>query len=134
MNTFREALEVYRNVCHRYENAGDADVDRTVSNIMQMSIAMKSHNKRTDLHREAEELAAQKSLSENSDICTKLRNERLNILMSVLDLETESLGREYPTVGFTLLKKAEVYLEMNHVDMAIKDVKKAVSILKMGLG
>jgi len=137
MKSFREALDVYRNQCHRYENAGDGDVDRTVNNIMQMGIAMESHDKRQDLHNEEAELAAQTrrwNHSNNQGLCTQLRMARLNLLMCVLDIETESLGKDHPAVGFTLLKKGSLHLEMVHVDMAIKDTRDAVEILKIGLG
>lgn len=93
MNSFRDALDVYRRLCHRYENAGDADVDRTVSNIMQMGIALRSDQKRQELHQEAEELEEMTSEEDDYNTKTQLRMERLNILMCVLDLENESLGR-----------------------------------------
>jgi tetratricopeptide (TPR) repeat protein len=137
MNSFRSALDVYRNMCHRYENTGDIDVDRTVNNIMQMGIAARHHDKRMELHDEAEKLAVQTAYwlnSDNQSVCTQLQIKRLNVLMCVMDLETESLGQDHPAVGFTLLKKGELHLEMNHVDMAIKDTRDAVSILKKGLG
>ena len=138
LKSFRDALDVYRNQCHRYENAGDNDVDRTVNNIMMMGIAMRSQNKRLDLHQEEAELAVQTARWQNSDdhhgLCTQLRMARLNLLMCVLDIETESLGQDHPTVGFTLMTKGELHLEMMHVDMAIKDTRDAISILKKGLG
>ena len=138
MNSFRDALDVYRNQCHRYENADDPDVDRTVHNIMQMGIAMRSHDKRMDLHNEEAELADQtvrwQKQSDNQGLCTQLRMARLNLLMCVLDIETEGLGLDHPAVGFTLLKKGALHLEMMHVDMAIKDTQDALSILKKGLG
>ena len=137
MNSFRDALDVYRNMCHRYENTGDRDVDRTVSNIMQMGIAARHHDKRMGLHDEADELAAQIAdwlHSDNQSLCTQLQVKRLNVLLCVLDLETESLGQDHPAVAFTLLKKGELHLEMKHVDMAIKDTGDAVSILKKSLG
>ena len=136
-NFFREALDAYRNQCHRYENNGDAEVDRTVSNIMQMGIAMRSHDKRQELHQEVEELAAQTKKWASSNypgLCTQLRMDRLNTLMCVLDVEMESLGQNHPEVGFTLLKKGELHLEMQHVDMAIKDTQDGISLLKRGLG
>lgn len=137
MNSFRDALDVYRNMCHRYENTGDGDVDRTVSNIFQMGIAHTHHDRRMKLHHEAEELAAQTAHWLHSDyqnLCTQLQIKRLNVLMCVLDLEIESLGQDHPAVGFTLLKKGKLHLEMKHVDMAIKDTRDAVSILKKALG
>ena len=137
MNSFRDALDVYRNMCHRYENTGDRDVDRTVSNIMQIGIAARHHDKRMELHDEADELAAQIAnwlYSDNQSLCTQLQVKRLNVLLCVLDLETESLGQDHPAVAFTLLKKGELHLEMKHVDMAIKDTGDAVSILKKSLG
>lgn len=136
MNSYQDALDMYRNTCRRYENAGDREVDRTVNNIMQLSIAMQNNEKRLELHTEAEKLAAHTELALGSDnhMCTELRMERLNVLMCALDLETESLGQDHPDVGFTLLKKGALHLEMNHVDMAIKDTKDAVTILKKGLG
>ena len=110
MNTFRDALDVYRNLCHRYENTGDNDVDRTVNNIMQMGIAARHHEKRNELHSEADELATQVEdwlHTEDSQIyCTQLQIKRLNVLMCVLELEAESLGQDHPAVGFTLLKRA----------------------------
>jgi hypothetical protein len=93
MNSFRDALDVYRRMCHRYENSGDADVDRTVTNIMHMGIAMRSRDKREELHLEAEDLAAMIDASDDPDERMELRIERLNILMSVVDVENESLGR-----------------------------------------
>jgi tetratricopeptide (TPR) repeat protein len=93
MNSFRDALDVYRRMCHRYENSGDADVDRTVTNIMYMGIAMRSRDKREELHLEAEDLAAMIDASDDPDERMELRRERLNILMSVVDVENESLGR-----------------------------------------
>lgn len=136
MNSYQDALDMYRNTCRRYENAGDPEVDRTVNNIMQLSIAMRYHDRRMELHSEADKLAAQIELALHSDnhLCTELRIERLNVLMCVLDLEVESLGQDHPGVGFTLLKKGALHLEMMHVDMAIKDTKDAVGILKKGLG
>jgi tetratricopeptide (TPR) repeat protein len=138
MNSFRDALDVYRNLCHRYENTGDNDVDRTVNNIMQMGIAARHHEKRIELHTEADELATQVENwlhTQDSQIyCTQLQIKRLNVLMCVLELEAESLGQDHPAVGFTLLKKGDLHLEMKHVDMAIKDTRDAVSILKKGLG
>jgi tetratricopeptide (TPR) repeat protein len=136
MNSYQDALDMYRNTCRRYENAGDPEVDRTVNNIMQLSIAMQNNEKRLELHNEAEKLAAQTEIALGSDnhLCTELRMERLNVLMCALDLETERLGQDHPDVGFTLLKKGALHLQMNHVDMAIKDTKDAVTILKKGLG
>jgi len=137
MNSFRDALDVYRNMCHRYENTGDNDVDRTVNNIMQMGIAARHHEKRIELHAEADELAMQADdwlHANNQSYCTQLQIKRLNVLMCVLELEAESLGQDHPAVGFTLLKKGALHLEMKHVDMAIKDTRDAVSIMKKGLG
>ncbi|KAL7522283.1 hypothetical protein ACHAWX_006978 [Stephanocyclus meneghinianus] len=134
MNSFRDALDVYRRMCHRYENSGDADVDRTVTNIMHMGIAMRSRDKREELHLEAEDLAAMIDASDDPDERMELRIERLNILMSVVDVENESLGRNHPTVGFTLLKKGKLHLEMKHIDLAVNDIQEAITILKNGLG
>lgn len=136
MNSYQDALDMYRSTCRRYENAGDREVDRTVNNIMSLGIAMRNKEKRMDLHIEAEKLAEQIELALHSEnhSCTELRMERLNVLMCVLDLEAESLGHDHPDVGFTLLKKGALHLEMMHVDMAIKDTRDAVAILKKGLG
>ncbi|KAL3798373.1 hypothetical protein HJC23_005026 [Cyclotella cryptica] len=134
MNSFRDALDVYRRMCHRYENSGDADVDRTVTNIMHMGIAMRSREKREELHLEGEDLAAMIDASDDPDERMELRIERLNILMSVVDVENESLGRNHPTVGFTLLKKGKLHLEMKHIDLAVNDIQEAIAILKNGLG
>jgi tetratricopeptide (TPR) repeat protein len=157
MSSFRDALDIYRRMCHRYENKGDADVDRTVTNIMHMGIALRSREKREDLHSEAEELAEMIDASDDHYERAELRVERLHVLMSVLDVENESLGQsewnnyayeyyflpssnicsfieDHPTVGFTLLKKGKLHLEMKHTDLAIKDIREAIAILKNGLG
>jgi tetratricopeptide (TPR) repeat protein len=42
--------------------------------------------------------------------------------------------QDHPTVGFTLLKKGKLHLEMNHVDLAVNDIKEAIVILTGGLG
>ncbi|KAL7470606.1 hypothetical protein ACHAXS_010851 [Conticribra weissflogii] len=132
--SFHEALDVYRNICHRYENSGDSAVDRTVSNIMQLSIALRSQNKRRELHQEADELGTEILSIGDIHVRTQLRLEQLNILMCVLDVEIESLGRTHPAVGYTLMKKGKLHLEMMHIDMAIKDIREAIAILRMGLG
>ena len=93
MNSFRDALDIYRRMCHRYENAGDADVDRAVSNIMHMGIAMRSREKREELHLEADEIDALIKSSDDPEERIELMAERLNILMAVLEIENESLGR-----------------------------------------
>ena len=96
---------------------------------------MRSNNRRGELHSEAEELAMQTTRwlqSDHPNVYTQLRLERLNILICALDLETESLGRYHPAVGFTLLKKGELHLEMMHVDMAIKDTRDAVGSTPLG--
>jgi len=132
--SFHEALDVYRNICHRYENSGDPDVDRTVNNIMQLSIALRSQNKRQELHQEAEELGTEIISITDVHVRTQLRMEQLNILMCVLDVEIESLGRTHPAVGYSLIKKGTLHLEMMHIDMAIKDFREAIAILRKGLG
>jgi tetratricopeptide (TPR) repeat protein len=93
MNSFRDALDVYRRTCHRYENAGDADVDRAVSNIMHMGIAMRSRERREELHLEEEDLDEMIKAADRADERMELRIERLNVLMAVLEVENESLGR-----------------------------------------
>lgn len=134
MNSFREALTVYRNTCHRYENTGDGDVDRTVGNIMQMGIAMRSQQRRLKLHSEARKLEKRILSSDDSSTRLKLSMERLNVLMCIIDVESESLGRNHPSVGFTLMAKGHLHLQLNHIDQAIKDCRDAVEILKKGLG
>jgi tetratricopeptide (TPR) repeat protein len=93
MNSFRDALDVYRRTCHRYENAGDADVDRAVSNIMHMGIALRSRERREELHLEEEDLDEMIKAADRADERMELRIERLNVLMAVLEVENESLGR-----------------------------------------
>ena len=134
LTSFQEALDVYRNICHRYENSGDPGVDQTVNNIMQMGIALRSQTKRHDLHSEADEIAAAILSTRNSSACVQMRMERLNILMCVLDVEIESLGKNHPAVGYTLMKKGRLHLEMMHIDMAIKDIREAIAIFEKGLG
>lgn len=134
MTSFREALTVYRNTCHRYENTGDSDVDRTVSNIMQMGIAMRSQQRRLELHSKARKLEKRILSSDDSDTRLKLSMERLNVLMCIIDVESESLGRSHPSVGFTLMAKGYLHLQLNHIDQAIKDCRDAIEILKKGLG
>ena len=70
-----------------------ADVDRAVSNIMHMGIAMRSREQREELHLEAEDLDEMINNARNDDERMELRIERLNVLMAVLDVENESLGR-----------------------------------------
>ena len=134
MNSFREALTVYRNMCHRFENTGDSDVDRTVSNIMQMGIAIRSQKRRLELHTKARKLEEQILSSDDSSTRLELSMERLNVLMCVIDVESESLGHNHPSVGFTLMTKGNLHLQLNHIDQAIKDSQKAIEILKKGLG
>jgi hypothetical protein len=93
MNSFRDALDIYRRMCHRHENSGDADVDRAVSNIMHMGIAMRSREKREELHLEAEDLDEMIKAADEADERMELRIERLNVLMAVLEVENENLGR-----------------------------------------
>ena len=100
MNAFRDALDIYRRMCHRYENAGDADVDRAVSNIMHMGIAMRSREKREELHSEADEINGLIKSSNDPDERMELMTERLNILMAVLEIENESLGRSRCSINF----------------------------------
>lgn len=134
MNSFREALTVYRNTCHRFENTGDSDVDRTVSNIMQMGIAMRSQQRRLELHSKARKLEKRILSSDDSSTRLKLSMERLNVLMCIIDVESESLGRNHPSVGFTLMAKGNLHLQLNHIDQAINDCRDAIGILKKGLG
>ena len=134
MNSFREALTVYRNSCHRFENTGDSEVDRTVSNIMQMGIAMRSQQRRLELHTKARKLEKRILSSDDSSTRLKLSMERLNVLKCTLDVESESLGRNHPSVGFTLMAKGYLHLHLNHIDQAIKDCRDAIEILKKGLG
>ena len=134
MNSFREALTVYRDMCHRYENTGDSDVDRTVSNIMQMGIAMRSQQRRLELHRQSHKLENRIHSSNDPSTRLKLSMERLNVLMCIIDVESESLGHNHPSVGFTMMKKGNLHLQLNHIDQAIKDCREAVEILKKGLG
>jgi tetratricopeptide (TPR) repeat protein len=134
MNSFREALTVYQGMCHRYENTGDSDVDRTVNNIMQMGIAMRSQQRRMELHSKARKLDKQIHSSDDPSTRLKLSMERLNVLMCIIDVESESLGRNHPSVGFTLMKKGNLHLQLNHIDQAIKDCREAIEILKKGLG
>jgi tetratricopeptide (TPR) repeat protein len=93
MNSFRDALDIYRRMCHRHENSGDADVDRAVSNIMHMGIAMRSREKREELHLEAEDLDEMIKAADEADERMELRIERLNVLMAVLEVENENLGQ-----------------------------------------
>ncbi|KAL7550215.1 hypothetical protein ACHAWF_013450 [Thalassiosira exigua] len=134
--SFRDALEAYRDTCRRYENAGDADVDRTVGNILRMGMAARSQEERRELHREAEEIKARTANLRASDVglCAELRLERLRILTRVLDLEAEGLGSDHPVVGRTLLERGALQLELGRVDAAIEDTKDAGTIMKRGLG
>ncbi|KAL7491900.1 hypothetical protein ACHAWT_001149 [Skeletonema menzelii] len=135
MNSFREALTVYRNTCHRFENTGDGDVDRTVSNIMQMGIAMRSQQQRLELHSQARKLEQQILSADDSNTrMEELSMERLNVLMCIIDVESESLGCNHPSVGFTLMTKGNLHLQLNQIDQAIKDCRDAIEILKKGLG
>jgi tetratricopeptide (TPR) repeat protein len=134
MNSFREALTLYRGMCHRYENTGDSDVDRTVNNIMQMGIAMRSQQRRLELHSNAQKLEKQIRSSDDPSTRLKLSMDMLNVLMCIIDVESESLGRNHPSVGFTLMKKGNLHLQLNHIDQAIKDCREAIEILKKGLG
>lgn len=109
MNSFRDALDMYRRMCHRYENAGDADVDRAVSNIMHMGIAMRSREQREELHLEAEDLDEMIKNSRNDEERMELRIERLNVLMAVLDVENESLGRS-KMLNSVIFANASIYL------------------------
>lgn len=109
MNSFRDALDMYRRMCHRYENAGDADVDRAVSNIMHMGIAMRSREQREELHLEAEDLDEMIKNSRNDEERMELRIERLNVLMTDLDVENESLGRS-KMLNSVIFANASIYL------------------------
>ncbi|KAL9181609.1 hypothetical protein ACHAXT_010414 [Thalassiosira profunda] len=136
LSAFRDALDAYRSLARRYENSGDADVDRTVGNLLQVGMALRSRAKREELHAEAEGLAGEARRWRSSDEGRRaqVRTERLHVLGGVLDLEAESLGREHPEVGYTLLKRGALHLEMRHYDLAIKDTRDACDIFTKSLG
>ena len=134
MNSFREALTIYRNVCNRFENTGDSDVDRTVSNIMQMGIAMRSQKMRLELHSKARNLEKHILSCDDTDSRLNLCMEKMDVLVCVIDVERESLGRNHPSVGFTLMTKGDLHLQMQYIDEAVKDYREAIDILKRGLG
>jgi tetratricopeptide (TPR) repeat protein len=53
---------------------------------------------------------------------------------NVLIVFSHFIFSDHPTVGYTLLKKGKLHLDMNHVDLAVNDIKEAITILKGGLG
>jgi hypothetical protein len=60
---------------------------------MHMGIAMRSRERREELHLEEEDLDAMIKAAERADERMELRIERLNTLIAVLEVENESLGR-----------------------------------------
>ncbi|KAL9180086.1 hypothetical protein ACHAXT_008056 [Thalassiosira profunda] len=137
LGAFRDALDAYRSLAKRYENSGDAAVDRTVGNLLQLGMALRSRAKREEMHAAAERLAEEArrwDRAGDEGRRAQAQVERLHVLASVLDLEAESLGREHPEAGYTLLKRGALHLEMRHYDPAIKDTRDACDIFTKSLG
>ncbi|KAL9182300.1 hypothetical protein ACHAXT_012952 [Thalassiosira profunda] len=131
--SYVDALEVYHNTCQRFEEKGDADVDRTKMNVERMSLACKSEERRRALHEKAARTAKRGQMADFSQRQKFLR-EAIATLNKALEMEGETIGLTHPVAAQTLIKQGKFHYEIREYDAACSEIRRAISILRNALG
>ena len=132
--SYSDALEVYRNMCKRFEEKGDPDVDRTKKNVERMALASHSEGKRKSLHKKAHKIA--KSIEHKRHFSQRklLLNEAIFTLKRVLELESETIGGTHHVAASTLVQIGKYHHDDRSCGNAEGCIRKSITILRNALG
>ena len=133
-SSYQDALDVYHNTCRRFEQSGDADVERAHRNVNRMVMACSSERERKDLHSQASRLVKRVDKERTFDARNKLLKEAVAILQRALELEARTIGDSHPVAASTLIQMGKYHYEMREFDLSVMEIRRAVNILCEALG
>jgi tetratricopeptide (TPR) repeat protein len=133
-SSYQDALDVYHNTCRRFEQTGDADVERTHRNVTRMTAACNSEKERKDLHSQASRIAKQVDKEKTFEARKKLLNDAVSTLQHTLEVETRTVGESHPVAASTLIQMGKYHYEMREFDLSVMEIRRAVNILCDALG
>ena len=133
-SSYQDALDVYHNTCRRFEQTGDADVERAHRNVNRMIMACNSERERKDLHSQASRIVKRVDKEKTLGGRKKLLNEAVTILQSALELEARTIGESHPVAASTLIQMGKYHYEMREFDLSVMEIRRAVNILCEALG
>ena len=129
-----DALEVYHNTCKRFEEKGDPDVVRTKMNVERMTLACNSEKDRNAYHLNATQLAQRVASERNFTKRQSLLQGAVSQLQKALELEGETIGLSHPVAAHTLISMGKYHYEMREYDLAVAEIRRAITILRSALG
>lgn len=132
--SYQDALDVYHNTCRRFEQTGDADVERTHRNVNRMAAACNSERERKDLHSQASRIAKKVDKEKTFKGRKALLNEAVAILQSALEVEALTIGDSHPVAASTLIQMGKYHYEMREFDLSVMEIRRAINILCEALG
>ncbi|KAL7508938.1 hypothetical protein ACHAXN_006007 [Cyclotella atomus] len=133
-SSYQDALDVYHNTCRRFEQTGDADVERTHRNVNRMAAACNSEKGRKDLHSQASRIVKQVDKEKTFEARKKLLKDAVSILQHALDVETRTIGDSHPVAASTLIQMGKYHYEMREFDLSVMEIRRAINILCDALG
>jgi len=133
-SSYQDALDVYHNTCRRFEQTGDADVERTFRNVNRMVLACQSEKERKELHSRASKIAKRVDKEKSFDQRKRLLRDAVIMLQSVMEVESRTIGDSHPVVASTLIQMGKYHYEMREFDDSVFKIRRAVTILRDALG
>lgn len=132
--SYQDALDVYHNTCRRFEQTGDADVERTYRNVKRMDMACRSEKERKEWHARASRVVKRVDSEKSMEGRKMLLQEAVEMLQKALEVEVRTIGESHPMVASTLIQMGKYHYEMREFDLSVMEIRRAVNILCEALG